>query len=92
MAEMERMGGRRIGAISQRYRAGVIDPLVTRVRQAKSIAGVLQALGPGLARDMDDTAVADALADTMVQSAMIGRVTALPRQRAKRRNVERSKE
>jgi hypothetical protein len=81
MAELDRMNGRRIAEIGEKFQEGVVGPLVDTVKAAKSLKGLLRALGPGLVKRMDTAGLEDAVADTMIQAGLIGRVSALPRRK-----------
>ena len=78
LGELEHLAGRRLGKAAKAYRRDTIGPMVSRIKAAKSVKGLLRQLGPGLLRDMDSGAVEKALTETDVQTAAIGRTTARP--------------
>lgn len=86
------MAGKRAGKIARSYQSSVIGPLVKRIEKAKSLKKLLAALGPGLLTDMKTDALEEALTETTVQAALVGRTSALPgRQTSKRQTVKTSK-
>ena len=84
LAELEHLAGRRVGSMARDYRRAVIGPLVGRIKRAKSLKGLLRQLGPGLLGEMRSEAFEQAIADNEVQSALIGRVSAMPGEGIKR--------
>ncbi len=92
MAELDRMNGARLGRMAKQYRKQTIAPLMGAVGKAKSLKGLLRNLNGSLVKRMDTGALETALAETDVQSALIGRVTAEGKEGAKgqmNRGVER---
>jgi hypothetical protein len=63
-----------IRKMAPKYKQGVQAPIVKAIDGAKSIEGLLAALGPSVARKMDAGVVADALADTITQVSYLGAV------------------
>lgn len=61
------------------YRRQTVGPLVEALKGAKSAKGAMDKLNAGLLRRMDATALITAVGDDYVQSAMIGRASALPK-------------
>jgi hypothetical protein len=56
------------------YKLGVQTPIVKAIEGAKSVKGLLAALGPSVARKMDAGVVADALSATITQASYLGAV------------------
>lgn len=81
MAGNDRLADRALGRVAKRYRSETIGPMVTRIKKAKSLDGLLQQLGVPLLREMKNDATIEALTDLQVQAGLIGRVTAEPRVR-----------
>ena len=76
--ELDTLAGRGMRRAAKRYRAGVLDPILQAIAGAETAKGALRRLGPGLVREMDDTAIADPLAETIIASAGIGAAVAAP--------------
>jgi len=80
MANLDRrVSGGHMRRAAKQYRTGVVEPLVEVLKTAGSGQEALRQLGAGLLRRMDSGALETAVADANVQSALIGRVSALPR-------------
>ena len=73
------MAGRALGKAAAEHQRGAVGKIARRSERAKSLRGLLAQLGPGLLREMDSKPLEEALADAEVQSALIGRTSALPR-------------
>lgn len=82
MNNLDRMAGRRIAAMQDRYRAKTLAPLVDVLEGAKSAAEALARLDGALLERMDVEPLADTLADNEVQTALIGRASALKKSKA----------
>jgi len=83
IANLDRTSGGHMRRAAKQYRAGVVEPLVETLKGSQSAEQALRMLNAGLFRRMDSAALETAVADANVQSAMIGRASALP---TKRRN------
>ena len=77
---MDRHNGRRVARITKDYRVNVVGPMVTRIKKAKSVEGLLKQLGAGCVREMDSFILEDEIAGARVQMGAIGRASALPKQ------------
>ena len=79
IANLDRTSGGHMRRAAKQYRVGVVEPLVEVLKGSQSADEALRRLNVGLFRRMDSEALETAVADANVQSAMIGRVSALPR-------------
>jgi len=79
MANLDKLNGKAMRAVGEEYRAGVIAPLVEVLNAAGDGQAAMRMLNAGLLRRMDADALEQAVAETQVQSALIGRVSALPK-------------
>ena len=88
MVHLDKLSAGHLNKATAGYRRQTVGPLIEELKSAKSAKGALERLDAGLLRRMDATALETAVSDDYVQSAMIGRASALP---TKRQNVETSK-
>ena len=79
LGEMDLHNERRVRRVARLYRRDVFGPLVTRIRKAKSLKGLLAQLGPQCVKAMDTTKLETEVADARVQMGCIGRASALPK-------------
>jgi len=79
LGHLERMNRKAVRRMVGRYRDGVIGPLLEAVESAEDAEDAKRSLGGELLRRMDLDAVGEAAAGAMVQSALIGRTTAVHR-------------
>lgn len=79
MAELVRTAGRALGKVASSYQSSVVRPIRGRVRKAKSAKGLLQALGAGLVREMDEGPLAEAMTEASAAATGVGMLSALPR-------------
>ena len=86
IANLDRTSGGHMRRAAKRYRAETIGPLVEVVKTAGNGQEALRRLGPGLLARMNGEALEMAIVDADVQSAMIGRVSALPPKRGEVRS------
>ena len=92
IAALDGMAGRAMGRIGRPYRRNVVGPLVSEIKEARSVKELLARLGPGTVEKMDTTVLEQSLANTDVQAGGIGFVSALPGKTSKSRNVKKSKQ
>lgn len=79
IANLDRTSGGHMRRAAKQYRTGVVEPLVEVLKTAGSGQEALRHLNAGLLFRMDARALETAVADASVQSALIGRASALPR-------------
>jgi len=79
MANLDRMNGTRMQRAAKAYRKETIGPMLEALETAGDGQEALQHLNAGLLRRMDSAALEEAVADDAVQSAIIGRASALPK-------------
>jgi len=80
MANLDRrVSGGHMRRAAKQYRTGVVQPLVEVLKGSQSANETLRRLNVDLFRGMNATTLIEAVADAYVQSAMIGRASALPR-------------
>ena len=80
MAGMERMNGGFIGRLANSHRRDIEGPIVDAISKARSNEGLLRRLNAALFRRMDSKKLEQSTADGMVLAALIGSVTATPRE------------
>lgn len=88
MVNLDRMSGLHMKRAGKRYREETIEPLLNAIRNAGSGQEALQRLGPSMLHRMDSTALEEAVTDDHVQAALVGRASALPRERATERRSD----
>jgi len=78
IANLDRTSGGHMRRAAKRYRAGVVEPLVEVLKGSQSANEALRRLNVGLFHRLNGAALFDALVDAEIQSALIGRASALP--------------
>jgi len=78
IANLDRTSGGHMRRAAKQYRTGVVEPVVEVLKVAGDGQAALMMLNGGLLRRMNAAALEMAIADANVQSAMIGRASALP--------------
>jgi len=79
LAELDGMSGRQMNRAADDYVREIVEPLVEELKSSQSSGGALDGLGARMLRRMKSGGLERAVADASVQSAMIGRVSALPK-------------
>ncbi len=78
MVNLDKLSGGHMDRAAKRYRRETLQPLVEGLRTAGSGQEALRHLNGKLLERMDAGALETAVTDDYVQSAMIGRASALP--------------
>jgi phage gp29-like protein len=79
MVNLDKLAGGHMRKAAADYRRQTVGPLVEALKGSQSAKGALERLDARLLRRMDATALETAVSDDYVQSAMIGRASALPK-------------
>jgi len=77
LANLDRMAGKRIARMGRAYRKETLGPLVEAIQSADSADAALEMLDSAMLRRMAIDPLADAIEEHEVQTACIGRATAL---------------
>lgn len=86
LANLDRMAGKRIRRMAARYREETLAPLVRALHSADSADAALEMLDSAMLRRMAIDPLADAIEAHEVQTACIGRATAIRHEATKRRS------
>jgi hypothetical protein len=81
MVNLDKLAAGHMRKAAEGYRRQTVGPLLEAVGRAGSSLAALASLSAKLLRWMDATALETAVSDDYVQSAMIGRTSALPGKR-----------
>ncbi len=79
MANLDRMNGKAVRRVRERYRDETLGPLVNVIRGAGNAAAALLRLDEATLRTMDASALEEVITESSVQCGLIGRASALPR-------------
>lgn len=78
MAGVEMLEGRAVKRMGKAYRERTIGPLVEVLQRANGFEDLQSQISNSLLTRMDTSVVANAVAETGVQAALIGRTAAMP--------------
>ena len=80
MAGLGMKAGRAVRQLATQHDRTIVAPIRGAIGKAKSNEDLLRRLGKSLFRRMDASGLAEAMADDMVTSGLIGRATAMPKE------------